>query len=930
MNPLLEQFLQEARENLAFIDQNLEDLGGGDSEILNSLFRAAHTLKGGSGIVGFESVKDITHYAEDLLDLLRANKITFEPQMVDTLYDAFDEVLNLIEAAEESGDIVDADETIVNKIIEAIRAQSGRGAVKEEWALPFTLVKGTNFLPRVDFTALSSYTKLDTIAFQSPTLDEANHDNPQLYLINFDVDEECMMFGNDPLYALSLLKESLISISSCMGEEEAKTVLSGLDDEDGLKFLTSIQAIVYGRYSEIEDALFNFIDEMEFTLLDIETIVNQHSGDETPQDVIKDLAQTLQNSQPEDVAKLIASTLKLLGDETKGYRRLKAVQDVLPFIMLNDAAQITPIVQAIASLAPFHYEKKSTKKSQETSQSNAKTASENSEEQSSEDREHLKNAIEDLLTQLNEQLSVLDESEVVERTKHILAILEQSVDVQAGVLNSKADIEEYITRIQQSLSGESVETAEEIGEAVQEEAVTDEGDQSSVDIAVEDDNVETTVEEPKVIEVVQPVSEEAVEEVVATAPKVVEEKVLDKKNVVGKSVKVEQESIDMLMNLVGELLVAKNSLPYLADGVTSMNVDMIKRAILEKYTSINRLSNQLQDLIMDMRMLPISYVFDRYPKLVRSISKDLGKKVKLSMDGGETKLDKNMIEMLADPLIHIMRNSLDHGIEKPDVRKEKGKSEEGHISLNAYAESDKIIIEIKDDGAGIDVDKVIHKVIEKELMGIEEIEKLSDHAKAELVMLPGLSTAEVLSEYSGRGVGMDVVKTSIEGFGGNISIRTEKDKGTTIRLTTPISIAVTSLLHVDMNQTHYGFPMDSVNETVKIEKDAIVYLNGEPFVTIREDVIPLLMVDSMLDFDALENKPLAIVVLNIRGTQLAVVVNALLGQLDVVQKPLEGALANHPIFSGTALLGNGNIIFAIDPLGLLQMHETLKTERKVA
>jgi two-component system chemotaxis sensor kinase CheA len=333
---------------------------------------------------------------------------------------------------------------------------------------------------------------------------------------------------------------------------------------------------------------------------------------------------------------------------------------------------------------------------------------------------------------------------------------------------------------------------------------------------------------------------------------------------------------------------------------------------------------------MSMRMLPISYVFDRYPKLVRDISKNLGKKVNLTMEGGETKLDKNMIEMLADPMIHIMRNSLDHGIESPEIRAQKGKNPEGLISLNAYAQSDKIIIEIKDDGAGINIDRVVQKVLEKNLLTLDQIDAMSDDDKASLVMLPGLSTAETISEYSGRGVGMDVVKKSIENFGGTIRIKTVANQGTTIILSIPVSLAVTSLLHVTMSHVHYGFPMDSVSETVKIDHDDIEYLHNEPFVYIRGEVIPLLFAKSMLDETALVGKALPIVVLNIKGNRLAIVVNELLGQLDVVQKPLEGIMENHPIFSGTALLGNGQIIMAIDPHGMLRISHVLKTGQKRA
>jgi two-component system chemotaxis sensor kinase CheA len=408
----------------------------------------------------------------------------------------------------------------------------------------------------------------------------------------------------------------------------------------------------------------------------------------------------------------------------------------------------------------------------------------------------------------------------------------------------------------------------------------------------------------------------------AAAPKKDDKKAAkaQKQDVVGKVIKIDQSAIDQLMSIAGELLVAKNSLPYLADSVLEMDQETIKRSILEKYSFINRLSTQLQDLIIGMRMLPISYVFDRYPKLVREISRKLGKKVKLVQEGNETKLDKSIIEMLADPLIHIVRNSLDHGIESPETRIETGKDESGTLTMHAYPESDKVIIKIIDDGGGINVDRVVNKILEKGLLTLEKIEQMSEKEKAELVLLPGLSTAEEISEFSGRGVGMDVVKKSIESFGGSISINTEKDKGTTIKLSIPVSLAVTTLLSVSMNGLNYGFPMDIVNETVKIKKDEITYLNNEPFIYIRGQVVPLLFIESMLDKPEIDSdKPLSIVVINVKGNSLAVVVNDLLGQLDVVQKPLEGMLENHPLFSGAALLGNGKIIMILDPLGLLEL-----------
>jgi len=518
----------------------------------------------------------------------------------------------------------------------------------------------------------------------------------------------------------------------------------------------------------------------------------------------------------------------------------------------------------------------------------------------------IQSTIEDIYAQ---QKKALQHTNTEDDLKRIIVILEKvrKFVPTMPVFNFQSDVEEFLNR-------DTLKETSEIKKEVLLEA------KEKIVVAPKQKIAQPVIETVKV-ESVQVVSKKA-----NMKPVVTEEK----KAVVGKTVKIDQESIDSLMNVVGELLVAKNSLPYLADNVVGMTHEQIKREIMDKYIFINRLSEQLQDLIMGMRMLPISYVFDRYPKLVRDIAKTLDKNVKLEMNGGETKLDKNMIEMLADPMIHIVRNSLDHGIETPDVREQKGKNPQGSVSLNAFSQSDRIIIEIKDDGAGINVDKVASKVIEKGLMTVDQIDLLNEKEMAELVLLPGLSTADAITEFSGRGVGMDVVKKSIEGFGGTIGITTKANQGTVITLAIPMSLAVTSLLHIQMNSIHYGIPMDSVSETVKLERSEIEYLHNEPFIYIRGDVIPLLFIKSMLNEDDMQDKPLSIVVLNIKDNLLAVVVNQFLGQLDVVQKPLVGIMEGHPLFSGTALLGNGQIIMAIDPLGLLGISQKLKEEIQVA
>jgi len=922
MDPLLEQFLSEARENLAYIDQNIGEIGGDDPELLNSVFRAAHTLKGGSGIVGFEAVKNITHHAEDLLDMLRAGKLEFQDSMVEALYDAFDEVVNLVEAAEESGGIVEADEEVVERIVTELSAQMGKEVAGEEvWEVPFEVVSDVSSVIDIPMKFLRGYNS-KKLPFSKVTLDEDFCANDNLYAVVFDVDDSCMVYGNDPVYTLSLLGDKVIGVYSCMSDENAKGVLSGTEDEDGLLLKSHIIAFINASYEDIEDSLFNFIDELQLLPLDISTLLSISVGDRGLQiDSLKELSSIAEDFDLNTIKDEVESSLELVGKESIQYSQLERFLDIVGLIDESDTIKLNDFFQNLykgevytvshedSVLEESSIIKEDLDELEESSQeqiiSSSSEATDISEDSCIEMNDDIKEVVEKMCQQQYKALGYVETDDDELRVKTIISKISKYVP-ELSNMDSKEDIREALEKylgIDKSASDEVIE--------VKKEALTPKETKVVVEDVKKD---EVIVKEMTPVKVVK-----------KEAPK--EEK---HKAVVGKTVKIDQESIDSLMNVVGELLVAKNSLPYLADTVFGMTHEQIKREIMEKYIFINRLSEQLQDLIMGMRMLPISYVFDRYPKLVRDIAKTLNKKVKLNMEGGETKLDKNMIEMLADPMIHIMRNSLDHGIEMPDVREQKGKNPTGTVSLKAYAQSDRIIIEIVDDGAGINVERVANKVLEKGLMTPEEIDALSDKEMAELVLLPGLSTAETITEFSGRGVGMDVVKKSIESFGGSIGITTKANQGTVITLAIPMSLAVTSLLHIQMNDIHYGIPMDAVSETVKLERSEIEYLHNEPFVYIRGDVIPLLFIKSMLNEDEMDNKPLSIVVLNIKDNLLAVVVNEFLGQLDVVQKPLTGIMEGHPLFSGTALLGNGQIIMAMDPLGLLSISQKLKEDIQVA
>ena len=372
------------------------------------------------------------------------------------------------------------------------------------------------------------------------------------------------------------------------------------------------------------------------------------------------------------------------------------------------------------------------------------------------------------------------------------------------------------------------------------------------------------------------------------------------------------------MDIVGEILVVKNSIPYIAESLTNDNPLSVKRDLLLKYEEISRITDLLQDRVMGMRLLPISYIFNRYPKLVRDISKKLDKKIEYVEYGSETKLDKMMIEKLADPLIHIIRNSLDHGLETVEERKEANKDDKGTLTIGAKSEGDRVFIEIKDDGRGIDVDKVINIALEKRLIDSEKIDVMSHKEKLGLIFLAGLSTKDEITDLSGRGVGADAVKTTVTELGGKIDIKSEKGKGTTIVLELPVSVALTNLFQVKMADENYAVSMESVIETDKILKEDIQTANHKPFIRLRENIIPLVLNTTLLKRDTFKDEE-NIIIVKVENTQIALIADELVGQIDVVQKPLTGMLKNHPFINGTSLLGNGEPLFVIKPESLLKV-----------
>ena len=380
-----------------------------------------------------------------------------------------------------------------------------------------------------------------------------------------------------------------------------------------------------------------------------------------------------------------------------------------------------------------------------------------------------------------------------------------------------------------------------------------------------------------------------------------------------KTIRVNIERLDILMNLFEELVIDRGRLQSISNNLKDSELD-------ETVERMARITGDLQNIILNMRMVPVDTVFNRFPKMVRQLARDLNKKINLQIIGAETELDRTVIDEIGDPLVHLIRNSLDHGIESPEVRKANGKPEEGTVVLRAYHSGNHVFIEIEDDGAGINRERVLKKAIAKNIIKEDAAATLSDKQVAELIMSSGFSTAEVISDVSGRGVGLDVVKTTIESLGGTMDITSTEGKGSLFSIQLPLTLSIISVMLVEIGEEIYAVPLSSIIETAIIRKSDILNGHNQKVIDFRGKVVPLVFLEEVLEVpNAKEEDQFLSVVLVRKGDKMAgLVVDSFIGQQEVVLKSLGGYLSGVFAISGATILGNGKVALIIDCNALIK------------
>jgi len=877
-NGLLEQFILESREGLQRISEILITLEekGEEKGLLNELFRLVHTMKGNSGLFDLPSMTKLLHASEDLMNLVREGKVTYSSEIADILLSAMDIVSTMLDELETSGST--SSET--NSSAEE-KAKEIRIFIEAKITEPKDISHTKELQEKVK-------TEDKEPAFNSGLIPEEARmkavkkmlEGGKVYFILYTPEAECFYKGEDPFY-LARKVPSLIWGRCYLREEVPDPSLM-----DIYRCITNFELLSFASHEELSEHFKYVLDQVKFVELKPTDLIipeGDRNGGPVYEDFVSEARKYLEENNFETFKNAVRGLLELSSPKLY-YASILRWIDLLVDYLPKTKNIIEALLQSLETGTPPIFEvKKKAEKEAKQEDISVKTS-----------------LPKEFLDILKTQRIVVEKLKNIEdgllKTNILKSIF---LTIENGLTSLKrTDLLNEIKEIAEKTTPNNLKPLEDWLNRVREA-------QPEPSKQLEEPKQPEYLERPELPEQLEQIKPEP-----SATP------------ITSRVLKVDEAKIDRLMNLIGEFVVAKNSLAYLAQKADAVyGVPELSKELKAQYSVLNRISEEMQDAIMQVRMVPVSTVFQRFPRLVRDLSKKLGKKVKLIIEGEETEADKNVIEALADPLIHIIRNSLDHGIEPPEERVAKGKPEIGTIILRAKQEADQVVIEVVDDGRGIDPEKVKLKAYEKGLISEEQFEKMKDTEALNLIFLPGFSTKEVASDLSGRGVGMDVVRATVERFGGSVSVKSTLDKGTVITLSLPLSMAVSHVMIIESACEKFGIPMENVVETVRVSKKNIQTIKGKMTTVLRNKVVPLFYLNDLLDIDqphlTNEDGEYAVLVLSVKGELVGVIVDKFHETADIILKPFTGFLAGLRLFSGTAIMGDGSVLLIINPKELI-------------
>ncbi|WP_137166153.1 chemotaxis protein CheA [Salinimonas lutimaris] len=875
MNEMLDVFIGESREGLETASQQLLALQseGFSQERIDTIFRDLHTIKGSSGLFDIVPLTRLAHAAEDLLDSIRAGQTPFTDEVGDLLLETLDQISDWFDDLEVGNEDVNAWETTSFGLSHRVRAyiQDETQQTVEPTDAPDDIAA---LEPPLEAAPALSPELLQSLAWM-PVASVFNGlrmaSGKNLQLLAYTPDQDGFFRGEDPVNVV-LATPGLVDFTLTPKQEDTNpddVFLCHLDIQavaaNDAAGMAAHMAYYEGQYTSSElhywqlvchyrDTINRLLEQDHFQAL--KDAINEGDGPQVRS--LSDFALTTSNPQSDEFA--ICQWLLSISDDAALLARLQA--------------SLTPSVMA-APEAPRQTDISENSSSQAAEETGSRVLTEQA-------RAVLKTQIAHL-----ERISGTEQE----------AMLLPSVTLIIRNILLKTD-----NRVpsDSNCAGDWIEVCKDALNATRsvEEVLNEAVD--AVQVAEASANTAPSVE---------------------TGPSSLANKIPDAEAAkagerqVTKTLKVNQEKIDYLMDLIGELTVAKNSLPYLARQAEDGDGRKLSKQIKSHFSIVNRLTEELQSAVLQIRMVPVSHVFQRYPRLVRDLSRKLNKKIELVMQGEDTEFDKNLIESLSEPLIHLLRNSIDHGIEAPEFRAMQGKPETGTIHLIATPKDDNVIIEIRDDGKGIDPENIKMLAYQKGIINETQLDSIEDNEALQLIFAPGFSTMETVSDLSGRGVGMDAVKTMVHHAGGTIEMESTVGVGTTFKLILPQTMSVNRVMMFEVNEQMFGVSMDSVVETVKVKASEVQLVKNHPVLVLREKLVPLHCLREKLGFipkTHANDEEQSILVVSTGNGEFGLIIDKFHEGIDVIQKPLEGVMAGFSHLSGTALLGDGRVLLIIN------------------
>lgn len=906
MNPLLEQFIHEGRDFLQGISEKLialEDVP--DSvELMTELFRLVHTLKGNSGLFDFPEMTRVLHAGEDLMDGVRDGRIAYSNVLADRLLEAMDFVGLLLDEIEHSGASDAGHAERSSDLAQSLRALIPVKNAGADVVMPAepSSASAVGVLSFVQLTSIPESERMS--AWREPI------SGTTLFWIDYRPDEECFFKGEDPFHQVRQAPGLI------WGGVTARSPWPRLVELDCYRCQVDFHLFVAAERGEIDEFFRYTPEQVRVIPVDpIELVVPQgQPNGEMPYDDF--VAEAMGMLDANDLAGLEGATRVALELLASGSWRSSALHWLLVILEKAPNRQdiMRPLLESINTLTPPDWSRviagctaQVTEAAVVQAPAEVRRYAAGNPALSEEDHARL-NAI---FAAQGQILALPDTADWVRgRLRAVAATI-------TACLN---DLGEPAEEVEEALGAALIEgTAQPLREWL---AAFLEGVAPATAELAAKPGLAVGMLAPRTSSVTpSPQASEHRAPDSAAAPGSESGAKFGRRAddaLIGKVLKVDQAKVDRLMNLIGEMVVSKNSLPYLANRAENQfGVRELAREIKAQYAVINRIAEEMQDAIMQVRMTPVSFVFQRFPRLVRDTSRKLGKEVELVLEGEDTEADKNIVEALSDPLIHIVRNCLDHGLELPGQREAVGKPRAGRLIIRAGQESDHVLIEIIDDGRGIDPAIIKRKAYEKGMIDEATLERISDQEAINLVFAAGFSTAETISDLSGRGVGMDVVRNAIDKVGGTVTLTSEVGKGTTLRLSLPLSMAVTNVMIIESDRQIFGVPMDRVVETVRLPRADIRTIKRQKATVLRGSVVPLMSLNDLL---AVPAEPLAnaqdefaALVVRVGREQVGLLVDEFREVVDVILKPLPGELGKLSCYAGTALMGDGSVLMVLNP-----------------